>query len=136
MHVSGLAVPVRILTMVGSGGSVLRSFFVVVVILLLGRLAVLFHRCFRLRSRLVLLVAGWLFLFLSHGMSPSTVVGPFIFLRELSRSILARCSGRGPSVAFLSQENLRQDRESLPSAATPIKAAPAEQKQQHDDQED
>jgi hypothetical protein len=70
IHVSGLAVPVRILAMVVSRGSVLRGFFVVAVILLLGRLAVLFHRCFRLRSRLVLLLAGWLFLFLSHGMSP------------------------------------------------------------------
>jgi hypothetical protein len=70
MHVSGLTVPVRILAMVVSGGSVLRGFFVVVVILLLGRLAVLFHRCFRLRSRLVLLRAGWLFLFINHGMSP------------------------------------------------------------------
>jgi len=56
--------------MVLSGGSVLRGFFVVVAILLLGRLAFLFHRCFRLRSRLVLLLAGWLFLFLCHGMSP------------------------------------------------------------------
>jgi hypothetical protein len=43
MHVSGLAVPVRILAMVVSGGSVLRGFFVVVVISLLDRLAVLLH---------------------------------------------------------------------------------------------
>jgi hypothetical protein len=69
MHVSGLAVPVRILAMFVSRGSALRGFFVVVVILLLGRLAVLFHRCFGLRRCLVLL-AGWLFLFLCHGMSP------------------------------------------------------------------
>jgi ribosomal protein S6E (S10) len=73
MHVSGLAVSVRILAMAVSGGSLLRGFFMVVVILLLGRLAVLFHRCFRPRSRLVLL-AGWLclflFLLLSHRMSP------------------------------------------------------------------
>jgi len=85
LHVSGLAVPVRILAMVVSGGSVLRGFFLVAVILLLGRLAALFHRCFRLRSRLVLLLAGWLFLFLYHVMSPQKVVGPFIFLREQSR---------------------------------------------------
>ena len=70
MHVSGIAVPVRILAMVVSGGSVLRSFFVGALILLLGRLAILFHRCFRLRSRLVLLLADWLFLFLYHGMFP------------------------------------------------------------------
>jgi hypothetical protein len=69
MHMSGLAVPIRILAMFVSRGSALRGFFVVVVILLLGRLAVLFHRCFRLRRRLVLL-AGWLFMFLCHGMSP------------------------------------------------------------------
>jgi hypothetical protein len=42
----------------------------------------------------------------------------------------------GPAAAVLSQENLRQDRESLRSAAAPIKATPAEQKQQYDDQED
>jgi len=83
--------------MVVSGGSVLRGFFVVVVILLLGRLAVLFRRCFRRRSRLVLLLAGWLFLFLCHGMSPEKVIGPFVFLSEI-----------------LSQENLRQDRDSYP----------------------
>ncbi len=56
MYVSGLAVPVRILGMAVSGGNVLRGFFVVVVILLLVHFAVLFHRRFRLRSRLVLLV--------------------------------------------------------------------------------
>jgi hypothetical protein len=70
MHVSGLAVPVRILAMFVIGGSVLRGFFAVVVVLLLGRLALLFHRCFRLRRRLELLLAGWLFMFLCHGMSP------------------------------------------------------------------
>jgi hypothetical protein len=65
MHVSGLAVPVRILAMVVSG-TVLRGFLVVAVILLLGRVAVLFHLRFRLRIRMVL--TGWLFLY--HGMSP------------------------------------------------------------------
>jgi hypothetical protein len=49
-----------------SGAGLLRGFFVVVVILLLGRLAVLFRRCFRLRRHLLL--AGWLFLF--HRISP------------------------------------------------------------------
>jgi hypothetical protein len=70
MHVSGLAVPVRILAMIVSGGSVLRGFFVLAVILLQAPLAVLFHRCFRLRSCLVGLLAGWPFPFLCHGMSP------------------------------------------------------------------
>jgi hypothetical protein len=82
MHVSGLAVPVRILAMVVSGGSVLRGFFVVVAISLLGRSAVLFHRCFRLRSRLVLLLAGWLFRFLYHGMSPEKRWSVPSFCRE------------------------------------------------------
>jgi uncharacterized membrane protein YpjA len=68
MHVSGLAVPVRILAMIVSGSGLLRGFFVVAAILLLGCLAVLFHRCFRLRSRLVLVVTGWLFLY--HEISP------------------------------------------------------------------
>jgi len=46
-------------------------------------------------------------------------------------------AGRGPAAVCLSQENLRQDRESLPSAAAPIIAAtPAEHKHQHDDQDD
>jgi len=66
IHVSGLAVPVRILAMVISGSGFLRGIFVAALILLLGRLAVLFHRCFRLCSRLV----AWLFLFLCHGLSP------------------------------------------------------------------
>ena len=79
MHVSGLAVPVRILAMVVSG-TVLRGFFVVAVILLLGRLAALFHRRFRLRIRMVLLT-GWLFLY--HGMSPDN--RSLHFLREQSR---------------------------------------------------
>ena len=48
-----------------------------------------------------------------------------------------QAAGPGPAVAVLSQENLRQDRESLPSAAAVIIAAtPAEQNQQHDDQND
>jgi hypothetical protein len=45
--------------------------------------------------------------------------------------------GPESAAAVLSQENLRQDRESLPSAAAPIIAAtPAEHKQCHDDQDD
>jgi hypothetical protein len=44
--------------MVVSGGRVLRSFFVVVAILLPGRLAILFRHGFRLRSCQVLLPAG------------------------------------------------------------------------------
>jgi hypothetical protein len=68
MYVSRLAVPVCILALIVSGGSVLLHFSVLVVILLLNRLAVLFHCCFRLHSRLGLLLAGWMFLW--HGMSP------------------------------------------------------------------
>jgi hypothetical protein len=68
MNVSGLAVPVRILAMVVSGGSMLRGFFMVVAILLLGRLALVFHRFFRLRNHLLL--ARWLLQFLCHRMSP------------------------------------------------------------------
>ena len=41
-----------------------------------------------------------------------------------------------PPRDYLSQENLRQDRERLRSAAAPIKATPAEQKQHDDDQKD
>ena len=45
--------------------------------------------------------------------------------------------GERHEAAGLSQENLRQARESLASAAVPIIAAtPAEQKHQHDDQDD
>lgn len=67
MYVSRFAVPVCILALIVTGGGILRDFSVLVVILLLNRLAVLFHRCFRLNNRLGLLLAGWLFLFLCHG---------------------------------------------------------------------
>jgi hypothetical protein len=70
MHVSGLIVPVRILALIVSGGRVLRGFFMVAVFLLLDHMKVLFHRCFGLRSRLVLLLTSWLFPLLYHGMSP------------------------------------------------------------------
>jgi hypothetical protein len=69
MHMSGLAMPVSILAMIVSGRR-LRAFVVVVAILWLDRFAVLFHHCFKRRSHLVLLLGGWLFLFLYHGLPP------------------------------------------------------------------
>ena len=81
LHVSSLAVPVGILAMFVSRGSLIQRFFVIVAILLLGRSAILFHFCSRLRNRSVMLLAGRYFLFLSHRMPLSLVVGRFIFVR-------------------------------------------------------
>ena len=63
MHVSSFIMAVRILAVIVSGSRGIRS-FIVAVDILLGHLAARFDCCFRLRSRLVLFLAGWLFQFL------------------------------------------------------------------------
>lgn len=55
---------VRILALIFRGHRGVRGFILAVDTLLLGHLAALFDRCFRLRSRLVLFLAGRLFQFL------------------------------------------------------------------------
>jgi hypothetical protein len=67
MHVCGLGVPVRILAMVLSRGSVLLRFFMISVIVVMGRLAVVMRRRLMLRSGIVMMFAGSVSLFLCHG---------------------------------------------------------------------
>jgi hypothetical protein len=66
MLVCGLAVPVRILAMAESRGSVLLRLFVVAVIVVMGCLAMVMGRRLMLRSRIVMMLAGCVLLFLCH----------------------------------------------------------------------
>ena len=66
MHVRNLAVSVRILAMIVSRGSVLLRLFVVAVIVVMGCLAMVMGRRLMLRSRMVMMLAGDVPLFLCH----------------------------------------------------------------------
>jgi hypothetical protein len=66
MLVRALAVAVRILTTVVSRGGVLLRLFVVAVIVVMGRLVVVMGRRRVFRSRLVMMLAGRMRLFLCH----------------------------------------------------------------------
>jgi hypothetical protein len=66
MLVGGLAVSIRILTMVVGRRGVLLRLFMVAVIVVMGRLAVVMGRRFMLRSRIVMMLAGRVLLFLCH----------------------------------------------------------------------
>ncbi len=66
MLVSGLAVPIRILTMVVGRGGVLLRLVVVAMVVVMGRLVVVMGRGLVVRGGVVMMLAGNVFLFLCH----------------------------------------------------------------------
>jgi uncharacterized membrane protein YGL010W len=67
MLMRGLAVAIRVLAMVVSRGRMLLRFFVVAVIVVMSRLPMVMRRRLMLRSRILMMLAGWVLLFLGHG---------------------------------------------------------------------
>jgi len=91
MLVSGLAVAVRILAMVVSRGGVLLRLFVVAVIVVMGRLVVVMGRRLVFRSRLVMMLAGRMRLFLCHR--------KFLLQNEI-RDVSGQCARLTPVANF------------------------------------
>jgi hypothetical protein len=64
MLVRGLAVPVRVLAVVVCRGSMLLRFIVIALIVMMGSLAMVMRRRFMLRGSIVMMLAGYVLLFL------------------------------------------------------------------------
>jgi hypothetical protein len=94
-----LAVPVRILAMILSRGGVLTRLFVVAVIVVMGRLVVVMGRRLVFRSRLVMMLAGRMRLFLCHR--------KFLLQNEI-RDVSGQCARLTP-VANSMNENKKAD---------------------------